>query len=655
MLIRKKVKKLISCMLCMAVWFSGFSAYTGEADASAFEGSLAATQSRNAVYAQGGTIKWSASTNKVYKIVREDSNGNSTVVKSLVGMTSKTIKVLPVAPYGSDKEFLRKWMGNSNQGTFTVNGITFEIEKGVFLLDGGAFNDNYDYYLKDGNGNYKVDVVFFGAWDTNGGADLSNGARDAIRKFYEAGGGVIFGHDTIAWGAGASQYDDVSNFWKLADILNMGYDTKYEQAYAKEAGTYKYTNLSSRIQKTKEGLLTQFPYEINQSDITIAQSHNVGQKLYSTGDRWFKFTSTNYSSGSEATNFYLTTRTGKGNAAMVQCGHQGSNITDSEKKIITNLIYYCSQNLKSNSSFTDNTELTDITSPDNPTVLAEYEDTNGGTIMLKFDSQDNGTLYTYKVYEFSKDKDINDLSNGKLKTTVYRESEASGILAYYYKFDDDTNYTNDGTYSNSYNFQALEPGKTIAFPQGAKYLHVYCGDKNGNGSPNVITVGRDTTTPILSKNGVKLNENSEELSEEDLSDLTVEDPNPTSTFWNKSVEMDASGIYGYGLSESKDQEPSEYKKELSEVNLKQFGAGTRWIWVKDYAGNTTRTPIHIKSDLYFTTYVNGERVDHEVYKVYYRKANDTEFQEMAGGEFKSVEIEKYYHTDKNGNSDRIFF
>jgi hypothetical protein len=121
--------------------------------------------------------------------------------------------------------------------------------KGLISVDTVSiadFNANPDAYLKNADGSYKYDVLYFGAWDAFASQDLSAVAETKTDAFIKTGRGVLFGHDTMV------DNDTISmpNFFKLAhycDIQTIPH----------------YTVLgSSQIKVSKKGLLTNYPWTI---------------------------------------------------------------------------------------------------------------------------------------------------------------------------------------------------------------------------------------------------------------------------------------------------------------------------------------------------------------------------------------------------------
>ena len=167
--------------------------------------------------------------------------------------------------------------------------IVSQVSISDFNNDPSQYLQQYSYYGGDGYYavEYSHDVVVFGFWDCNASKDLSTSAKSWIKEYLDYGYGAIFGHDTItAQGCG-----DHTNFNSLASYVNL------------VVGSRSY-NASTKVQITKEGVFTTYPYSIGNvgTYLTIPATHVYGQTA--NGDIWLKL------DGDQVTdnrNFYLTT------------------------------------------------------------------------------------------------------------------------------------------------------------------------------------------------------------------------------------------------------------------------------------------------------------------------------------------------------------
>ena len=238
------------------------------------------------------SLKWNApdSSNRYsYMIYSKESNESE--FQSIPAKAS--VRVLNVYPNVGNN--LKKWMENPNSESSNGYG------KGLISVDEvtiDSFNGNPDIYMKDSEGNWKYDVVYFGGWDSNNKKDISSSAKNSVEEFIKAGRGVLFGHDTL--------YKTLfSNFWSLAGYVNMTSPVPVNNQYG-----------TSSVKITRKGLLTNYPWSIGDvgTTLSVPLSHSTAQYAY--GDIWMKYTGNTWTSisevneyeGKECTNnFYLTT------------------------------------------------------------------------------------------------------------------------------------------------------------------------------------------------------------------------------------------------------------------------------------------------------------------------------------------------------------
>ncbi len=111
---------------------------------------------------------------------------------------------------------------------------------------------------------YQYDVIMFGTWDANNKQDLTESSRNATEAFSKAGGGLMFGHDTLTQWDGVSARSYFKRFAE-PDFLNI--------SMANQATTY----LSTKVKVVNTGFLTSRPWNLEQALLTIPQTHMLGQ------------------------------------------------------------------------------------------------------------------------------------------------------------------------------------------------------------------------------------------------------------------------------------------------------------------------------------------------------------------------------------------
>ncbi|BDR59233.1 BspA family leucine-rich repeat surface protein [Xylocopilactobacillus apicola] len=396
----------------------------------------------------------------------------------------KKIKILNVYP-GSNN-FLKSWMDqvDPNTGQPVSMGL---IEVDPVSID--SFNVTPDSYLKDDNGNYKYDGIYFGSADNNDGKDLVDASVLATQRFGDTGRSVIFGHDTM--------FSYHTQFSRLALNLNL-------KLFSNFAGGVNDDRVGSTVvkftEKMKLGYLTQFPYKLDpNAEFHIGFSHNSGQYYQYGSDtqRWMEYLppfgvfapSEHYldangvpvlgNSGDRTgdNNWYLVT---KNNYSMIQTGHSTGSCSSDEAKIIANMVYFTST-LNVLPHGEDHT-VKDSAAPDTPDLSLTSQNTD--QINLNINSTDNKTDYYYRVK--AKTPTITKYSD-HVKVPVI-----SGLKGYVYSLDDDPagepEITKDPTTGNITNIN-LNPNSntdnqaplTVNRSNGAgKYLHIVAVDNANN-------------------------------------------------------------------------------------------------------------------------------------------------------------------------------
>ncbi len=614
----KLAKKFIVLIACLSIFsvFASNSVHTADAEGASYV-ALGAAQSGNGV-----GLTWTPEGNNYYRILRaNDKDGYSKFTpvafntqNGVMPMKNEVIDVLPIVPTRGAANFLKIWLsGVENLNINIMNPVSFE-----------DFNENTDdgqnkYLYKSHGASADVDIIFFGAADSNGQKDLSEKARQSVRYFIEKNnGGVIFAHDTIALGESPAKYNNNwSKFWEMCKEIKLidSYDGYYKNNDVYNNNQNNKSNESNRIKMTKTGLLTSYPYIIGLEPgevFEVGLSHNVGQAVFNNNDKWFEFYGSKKPSDTEESNFFLTTH---GKTAMIQTGHS-STVTTKEMMIIANLIYYIGSN-QSTDSFYDR-EATDITSP---TVAAESVSVASGNMVLKITTDDVGTKYTYLINEYKRDADMSKAAN----RSGYQNCEVkSGLKECYYLIDGNENVNPENSKFQKLTLKNSSKGfvseVNCIIKNMDQYLHIKSIDNAGNKTTQTYRILGDSSSPIIKiGDGIK-DENSPAIHEEDLSELEVHD-----------VQTDGetmSDVKGYALSEAnKCPSDKEFVKDKNRLDLKKYGSGYKWLWVKDYAGNTSKTKIYIHSDLIFKD-KNGNRV------------------EINSVEFNGVEMDEYYFGDK---------
>ncbi|MBQ8923895.1 MAG: hypothetical protein IJ053_03780 [Lachnospiraceae bacterium] len=405
--------------------------------------------------------------------------GNDWEVRSIWNQNSR-IKVLEIYPYES---YLGLWMNSEFDNDDGTPGLgMFDVDS-VHLDD---YNSEPEKYMKDENGDWLYDVIFFGACDFNNYRDLSDDAYEVTDEFVNSGRGALFGHDTVCTALGHSV------FAKFGDRLGM-------RLYAHRA-----TYIGSSVSVVKIGTLTNFPWKLR-GTLDIPYTHSFGQYIggQQRAVEWMHINTRVYEYDRETgehENGYLTTCN---NLAMIQTGHSTGQASDDERKVFANTLFYLYQTSSHATNAKDNS-FYDLTSPEIPRV--SFAGVAGNTISFDISSTDNGTKYQYYVEAVSSTDDVtaNERSN------IMTETATSGIKGYVYCLstspDKDTSILeydeNDEVVLNVVSADSAGILNTsLEIPDGYDryYLHVYAVDNENNVSDEkIIPLDEGTLTTDIS-------------------------------------------------------------------------------------------------------------------------------------------------------------
>ena len=348
---------------------------------------------------------------------------------------------------------LKMWMETPNEYDSKGYG------KGLISVDTVSisnFNVSPDAYLKNADGSYKYDVLYFGAWDSNGSQDLSVAAESKTDAFIKTGRGVLFGHDTMV------NNDTISmpNFFKLAHYCNI-------------QTIPHYTVLgSSQIKVSKKGLLTNYPWKIGDvgTVLNVPMSHS---NQLAFGDVWMTYQPPyTYNGSAEATGqngqgtntFYLTSWS---NCAMIQTGHSNGEATPDEQSVTANTLFYLAQ-ITTDTSWNDH-KGQDLDAPDKPAISGVTHNSGRTQYTINYSSQDNATGYQYYVEATGQ----ND--GAKYDSPVVSASLKTGMKGYSIVVDNSPDTVPAGSITTTLD------SYTFSRPSGSSfYIHIAAVDNAGN-------------------------------------------------------------------------------------------------------------------------------------------------------------------------------
>ncbi|WCK57677.1 interleukin-like EMT inducer domain-containing protein (plasmid) [Aneurinibacillus sp. Ricciae_BoGa-3] len=362
--------------------------------------------------------------------------------------------------------------------------------KGLINVDSVSkddFNANPNAYLKNADGSWKYDTVFFGSWDCNGSCDISGDistqARDTLIPWIQSGRGILFGHDTLIQSNGWGGHPNFTSLRFYFNIENGG----FEVADIPWIG-------SSQVQIQKKGLLTNYPWSIGDIGTVLdtPYSHSTGD--IAVGDIWMQYyhpsaplttgaVISDPNTGLGTNNFYLTTWN---NTAMIQTGHSSGMATPDEQKVLANTLFYLSQT--TNQTSWDEHSGQDLTPPDAPPITNVVPDVNANKTEIGYTSvSDKGTTYQYYVEAIGANDNVRTQSDIKTLTIT------SGLKGYSIVVDTNPNTIPDATIETTSTHYTVNQLIAHDF-----YVHVASVDNAGNISNVSHYHYVDNTPPTLS-------------------------------------------------------------------------------------------------------------------------------------------------------------
>ena len=430
--------------------------------------------------ANGYDLSWKADDGSEvsgYRLLRKMDDGDYTSISTWDGETH--IRVLNIFPDWNRKNNFTDWMKSTigSEGCSADMGL-FDID--TVMID--DYNEDPDSYLKDENGYYKYDVLFFGVADSNNGKDLSSEALRATKSFLNSGRGALLGHDTICNTGGAVH----RNFASLADRLGI---------ICSKNSTF---SGSGEVEIVREGTLTTYPWLLR-GRLSIPYSHTQGQLSGGNlpGLVWMKYVTTpgivDEETGADNIGYLVTNN----QVALIQTGHWNGPASDDERKIMANTICYLAQFTMKNRC-RDATAY-DLAAPVLNSIGFRYQ---GEDLVLCLKARDIGTLYNYYVVAMQENETSEELHSN----SVYHNAKTGmdGFLIAIDESEDDRADLAEKDDEGNYRYFVSAAGGNGVFEIPEEYLgskayaHICAVDKAGNVSKQ-ITCKIDTAQADLFK------------------------------------------------------------------------------------------------------------------------------------------------------------
>ena len=496
---------------------------------------------------------------------------------------NKEVKVLNLYPKSTPTITYTTWDGKVRENVQKSSSAEMWMEKpnsenpkgyGMGIIDVDPvkledFNVDPEGTMKNEDGTWKYDVVFFGTWDSNGdGGTIINSPTqyglDLIKDFLGDGRGVLLGHDTMH--GNFPNQTSVNRFTQLREIFNVklrvfeGYGTTW---WDLRDGNKDFV-YGQKIQVKRKGLLTSYPWNIGDlgTELTVPDTHTTGQ--IAMGDVWMDFgvneqTIKDPVTGKGTNNYYLTTWN---NTAQIQTGHSNGNATPDEQKVLANTLFYLAQ-------MTTGTDIIDRSAMEVYPPVFKGKEVNvtrdDKKIMVDFpDAEDVQSTFDYYVEATGQD------SGNKLISETKKVTNTSGLSGYSYVNDSNPTTVPDNIVDTT--------TSNIEIPLGApqpKYVHVVAVDKKGNKS-EPIHITLDNTPPKL-----EITKGTEGWTKNEVI-YTIKVSDEESGI--NSLTIPERGVYTY----KGDKNPtSTYGTYTTN--------GKRVIVVEDMAGNRTEAEINVNN------------------------------------------------------------
>ncbi|WP_227861016.1 immunoglobulin-like domain-containing protein [Clostridioides sp. ES-W-0016-02] len=462
------------------------------------------------------------------------------------------VKVLNIYPTVSVKNTFKNWVNESGQGLIDID-----------VVSNADFNNNPDYYLKNESGNYKYDVIACGFANINSSIALPEKSVIAINEAKRNNVGILLGHHYIG--------ENIGNFPKYNEEYYMNKYKNTSEVCSNEVEidkSHEALNYPNQLGKVGDVLeipnshsnYSAFPFE----EDVIIKFHNPKKHVYpyNCNKDYNGFTG-EINGKNVSQNAYLSIH---GNTAQIQTGHSGKSITNDEKNMLANTVFYLAQ--KIDESYLEDVNGKDINSP----TVPKYQLYDTGIKQgIQFNSEDRGSTYEYYVEGVSKYGDVTNISNKK-KVEI-----KSGFKGYSYEVSNNpTPSVSLGDVINS--TDGFIPANELA---SKLYVHIISLDKVGNKSevvtlpisgifedlPPVLDVGGNISISRGKDYNLMENITATDDYDGDLTkdiSITIKDPS------NKIVDQFDTNVLGkwsieYSVKDSKQQE----SKAIKEITVKE--------------------------------------------------------------------------------------
>lgn len=325
-----------------------------------------------------------------------------------------------------ESEVLQKWIYEESKDSSKGYGLG---AISVYSMPISKFNSDPKGLLYNENSVAKYDVVCIGFYETasvtNVKEQFTKPSVEVLSKYIKDGYGVIAGHDVISGYFGIDK-----NLGPIREFFNVKigqWDTNDEAGFDYD---FKVSVEGSKTRIKKVGPLSYYPWKIGTLDaiLDISKTHTTSQ--FALGNIWYSFIEDKIVGEEylnkdlkDKANFYLTTHN---STAIIQLGHN-IEVTDTERKILVNTIFYVKQRTNGNQHI-DYMGIDDE-NPLSPTIVDHYTEQDTYTATFDYRTEDVGVKLEYYI-------EGTEISTGKVELSNIIEADfTSDIKHFKYKLN----------------------------------------------------------------------------------------------------------------------------------------------------------------------------------------------------------------------------
>ncbi|MFJ7744243.1 DUF5057 domain-containing protein [Peribacillus sp. NPDC097295] len=245
--------------------------------------------------------------------------------KGMIHFVNKKVELKVLQVYTNEKSSLNKDKSPNNMNQSYLSTDEYKISIDATSMDNfnkSKTESSYSHEVING----KYDMVIFGFADSyNRSAKINDNAVASLEKFIASKQSIMFTHDTVFENDNNWVKHFMDNTGQISPQTNLGYGAP---------------NPSTNTKKINEGLITTYPYSLNDS-INVALTHNQYYTLNLEDDKiipWYNIIGSSRDENDSWNHYYTYS---KGNITYSGTGHRGGydNFPVDEQKLFVNTMY----------------------------------------------------------------------------------------------------------------------------------------------------------------------------------------------------------------------------------------------------------------------------------------------------------------------------